>query len=37
MICVWNFEIVVNFIQITDTVHFELIEVLNSQLRYNFS
>jgi len=30
-------EIVVNFIQITYTLYVDLIEILNSQLRYNFS
>ena len=30
-------EIVVNFIRITYTLYVDLIETLNSQLRYNFS
>jgi len=31
------FEIVANFIQITYTLYGDLIEILNLQLRYNFS
>jgi hypothetical protein len=30
-------EIVVNFIGITYTLYFHMIEILNSQLMYNFS
>jgi hypothetical protein len=30
-------EVVVNFIQIIYTLYIDLIEILNSQLRYNFS
>jgi hypothetical protein len=30
-------EIVVNFVRVTYTLYVNLIEILNSQLRYNFS